>query len=297
MKTEADFILSEKAVLQMINDPEDILNDIYNLILNPATRDWERKQLLTGKKAAETGRPLKGALSDLEYQLRPLAARNNLTADLSDFYLKLTNNASSEAKFDLSRHYEKDPDYVDRAIFAGGCFWCMVEPFENKPGILLVLSGYTGGHTQNPSYEEVLQGGTGHVEAVEIIFDTRIVHYEDLVALYWQLTDPTDALGQFADRGDNYRPVIFVRDAKQRQIAQASKTALAKSGLYDQPIVTAIEPAGTFWPAENFHQQFYKKNPRRYKQLERSRHTYQAYQHLRAKIHLFFRRLSRRANS
>jgi peptide-methionine (S)-S-oxide reductase len=111
----------------------------------------------------------------------------------------------------------------ERAIFAGGCFWCMVQPFEEMPGILSVLSGYTGGTTQNPTYEDVLSHQTGHTEAVEIIFDNDVVSYRELVALYWTLTDPTDAFGQFQDRGDNYRPVIFYDNAEQAQVATESK--------------------------------------------------------------------------
>ena len=117
----------------------------------------------------------------------------------------------------------------ERAIFAGGCFWCMVQPFEELPGILSVLSGYTGGTTQNPTYEDVLTHQTGHTEAVEIIFDNSIVSYGELVELYWTLTDPTDAFGQFQDRGDNYRPVIFYDNAEQQQIATESKAQLQAS--------------------------------------------------------------------
>lgn len=107
----------------------------------------------------------------------------------------------------------------DTAIFAGGCFWCMVSPFDEQPGIEKVVSGYTGGHTVNPTYEEVLAKTTGHTEAVEITFDPTIISYEELVEIYWNQTDPTDAMGQFQDRGDNYRPVIFVRDENQRKVA------------------------------------------------------------------------------
>ncbi|WP_312025490.1 peptide-methionine (S)-S-oxide reductase MsrA [Listeria booriae] len=169
-------------------------------------------------------------------------------------------------------------------MFAGGCFWCMVEPFETKEGIISVLSGYTGGHVDNPTYEQVLGGYTGHVEAVEIIFDTRIWSYKALVELYWQLTDPTDSGGQMADRGSNYRPVIFVMGEEQREIAEREKQELAESGKYKRPIVTAIEPATTFWPAENFHQQFYRKNPKRYKKIQRTRQQFLAFQRLQTRI-------------
>ncbi|AEV95205.1 peptide-methionine (S)-S-oxide reductase MsrA [Pediococcus claussenii] len=157
----------------------------------------------------------------------------------------------------------------ETAIFAGGCFWCMVEPFEEQPGIKQVLSGYTGGHTSNPTYEEVASHTTGHTEAVQITFDPEVISYDKLVEIYWQQTDPTDAMGQFQDRGDNYRPVIFVNNDSQRKIAEKSKESLKKSGRFDEPIVTTIEEASTFYPAEEEHQEFYKKNPRRY-QMEES---------------------------
>lgn len=148
-----------------------------------------------------------------------------------------------------------------RAIFAGGCFWCMVQPFDEQPGIYSVVSGYTGGHVDNPTYEQVTTGTTGHTEAVEIIFDPEIISYKDLVELYWRQTDPTDAFGQFQDRGDNYRPVIYYLNDEQKEIAEQSRQALQESGRFDQPIVTQIEPAQTFYPAEMYHQDFYKKNP------------------------------------
>ncbi|GFK22128.1 peptide-methionine (S)-S-oxide reductase MsrA [Tetragenococcus halophilus] len=148
-----------------------------------------------------------------------------------------------------------------RAIFAGGCFWCMVHPFDEQPGIYSVVSGYIGGHVENPTYEQVVTKTTGHTEAVEIIFDPEIISYKDLVELYWQQTDPTDAFGQFQDRGDNYRPVIYYLNEEQKEIAEKSRQALENSGRFNKPIVTQIEPAQTFYPAEMYHQDFYKKNP------------------------------------
>lgn len=153
---------------------------------------------------------------------------------------------------------------LDTAIFAGGCFWCMVQPFDTYPGIVKVESGYTGGHVPNPSYEQVKTGTTGHTEAVRITFDPAVVSYDELVTIYWHQTDPTDAMGQFQDRGDNYRPVIFVRNVAQRRIAEASKKRLAESALFTEPIVTTIEDAQPFYLAEDYHQQFYKKNPERF---------------------------------
>ncbi|MYV05029.1 MULTISPECIES: peptide-methionine (S)-S-oxide reductase MsrA [Furfurilactobacillus] len=156
----------------------------------------------------------------------------------------------------------------ETAIFAGGCFWCMVKPFETVDGINKVVSGYTGGHVPNPTYEQVCSHTTGHTEAVKIWFDPEVMSYDKLVQIYWQQTDPTDAMGQFQDRGDSYRPVIFVKDETQRQIAEASKKALAESGRFDAPIVTQIEDAKPFYPAEDYHQDFYKKNPLRYAMQE-----------------------------
>ena len=163
---------------------------------------------------------------------------------------------------------------MERAIFAGGCFWCMVQPFEEQDGILSVRSGYTGGHTENPTYEDVCGGITGHTEAVEIIFDEMKISYADLVELYWAQTDPTDAFGQFEDRGDNYRPVIFYEDDRQKAIAEQSKARLEASGRFDRPIVTRIEPAQPFYEAEEYHQAFYRKNPQRYALSSQTRHAF-----------------------
>jgi len=153
---------------------------------------------------------------------------------------------------------------TETAIFAGGCFWCIVQPFDTQPGIQSVVSGFTGGHTVNPTYAEVASHTTGHTEAVKITFDPAIISYADLVEIYWRQTDPTDASGQFQDRGDSYRPVIFVDGPAQRQAAEASKAALASSGRFDEPIVTQIEDVQPFYPAEEEHQDFYRKNPFRY---------------------------------
>lgn len=263
---------------------EEILNDIYNLILNPATRKWERSLLIAAKNGLENGEDFGAQIGKLEFDFRPLASRNNLTPDVADFYEKITSNQAAAVHFDIAEHSADELPHQERAVFAGGCFWCMVEPFETKKGVVSVLSGYTGGHTNNPTYEQVLGGYTGHVEAVEIIFDTRVMSYEDLVELYWKLTDPTDEFGQIADRGNNYRPIIFVRNAEQRKIAERSKKRLVESGKYKRPIVTTIETAGVFWPAENYHQQFYKKNRKRYKSIKRTRQQYLAFQKFKGKI-------------
>lgn len=156
-----------------------------------------------------------------------------------------------------------------QATFAGGCFWCMVKPFDTQPGIHSVISGYTGGHTVNPTYEEVCSDTTGHTEAVQITFDPQIMSYKDLVEIYWTQTDPTDASGQFADKGSSYRPVIFYQNEEQKIIAEASKQSLQDSGRFKKTVVTKIEPAETFYPAERYHQDFYKKNPAHYSQYSR----------------------------
>ncbi|QFG47574.1 peptide-methionine (S)-S-oxide reductase MsrA [Lapidilactobacillus dextrinicus] len=269
----------------------EVITTLYNLILNKATRTWEREQLMTTKKALEQENDLAVESAKLEAVLRPLAVRHNLTPDVADFYAQLTNQP--QESFDLSRFYQVDQPYEERAIFAGGCFWCMVEPFETRPGIIMVVSGYTGGTVVDPTYDQVATQTTGHVEAVEIIFDNRVVNYADLVAIFWQITDPTDAGGQINDRGQQYRPVIFVQNQKQRQIAEDSKERLIASKRYQKPIVTTIEAATTFWPAENYHQQFYKKNRQRYQRIENARRQYLALQHLRSKFRLVWQRLGR----
>ncbi|MGM9902898.1 peptide-methionine (S)-S-oxide reductase [Enterococcus sp. 10A9_DIV0425] len=261
-----------------MNKNEEEVTAIYNLILNPNTRDWERQQLIEAKESLATTLSVPDVFEKLEVALRPLAIRNNLTPDVMDFYLRMVGDPIGEEYYDYSKHEIIDPTVQERAVFAGGCFWCMVEPFEEKEGILSVLSGYTGGQVIHPNYDQVSGGYTGHVEAVEIIFDTRVISYEELIELYWQLTDPTDEFGQFQDRGNQYRPIIFVQNEEQRQIAERSKQALSKSGRYTKPIVVAILPATTFWPAENYHQQFYRKQPKRYRKIKQTREQLQFFQ-------------------
>lgn len=154
---------------------------------------------------------------------------------------------------------------LEKAVFAGGCFWCMVQPFDSLPGIEKVLSGYTGGHVVNPTYKQVTTGKTGHTEAVEITYDPSKISYKELVEIYWRQTDPTDAGGQFADRGDSYRPVIFYQNDEQKETAEASKKDLIQTGLFNDPIVTSIEPTEPFYPAEEYHQDFYRKEKAHYK--------------------------------
>lgn len=154
---------------------------------------------------------------------------------------------------------------LKKATFAGGCFWCMVKPFDQWDGVHAVVSGYIGGHVENPTYEAVKSGGTGHYEAVEITFDPNIISYETILPIYWQQIDPTDDGGQFQDRGDSYRAAIFYHNEEQKAAAEATKRELAESGKFTKPIVTKILPATTFYRAEDFHQHFYKTNEQEYK--------------------------------
>jgi peptide methionine sulfoxide reductase msrA/msrB len=153
----------------------------------------------------------------------------------------------------------------ETAVFAGGCFWCMESPFEKIDGVSAVIPGYTGGTKENPTYEEVSAGTTGHVEAVQVRFDPGRVSYDRLLEIFWRQVDPTDAGGQFIDRGSQYRAAIFYATDEQKRLAEDSKAKLAGSRRFAKPLVTEILPAGTFWPAEDYHQDYYKKNPIRYK--------------------------------
>jgi peptide methionine sulfoxide reductase msrA/msrB len=150
------------------------------------------------------------------------------------------------------------------ATFAGGCFWCTESDFEKVPGVVDVISGYTGGDVKNPTYEQVSSGSTGHLESVEVHYDPTVITYDGLLIAFWHMVDPTDPDGQFVDRGHQYTTAIFYHDEAQREAAERSKAELAASGRYDKPIVTEIRPAGPFYPAEKYHQDYYKKNPIRY---------------------------------
>ncbi|KYG91848.1 peptide-methionine (S)-S-oxide reductase MsrA [Metasolibacillus sp. FSL K6-0083] len=155
---------------------------------------------------------------------------------------------------------------MEKATFAGGCFWCMVKPFEEWDGIHKVTSGYMGGHIDNPTYEDVKAGQSGHLEVVQIEFDPSIFSYERLLEIYWMQIDPTDAGGQFHDRGESYSTAIFTHSKEQREQAENSKAALAASGRFSKPIVTAIRDAATFYEAEDYHQDYYKKESQHYKE-------------------------------
>jgi peptide-methionine (S)-S-oxide reductase len=150
------------------------------------------------------------------------------------------------------------------ATFAGGCFWCMEPPFDELSGVISTISGYTGGQTKNPTYEEVSAGHTGHTEAVEVVYDPARISYERLLDVFWKNIDPITPNRQFCDVGSQYRAAIFYHGDEQQQLAEKSKRAIESSGRFDKPIVTEIHPAGPFYKAEEYHQDYYKKNPIRF---------------------------------
>ncbi len=158
-----------------------------------------------------------------------------------------------------------NPPAVSKAIFAGGCFWCVESDFDKLPGVISTTSGYIGGNTANPTYEQVSAHTTGHAEAVEVVYDPSKVSYERLVTYFWRTIDPTVKDQQFCDRGTPYRTAIFANGPEQLKIALASRAALEKSKPFKEPVVTEVVPAGAFYPAEDYHQDYYKKNPLRYK--------------------------------
>jgi peptide-methionine (S)-S-oxide reductase len=153
----------------------------------------------------------------------------------------------------------------EKATFAGGCFWCMEPPFDELPGVVSTTSGYTGGQKKNPTYEEVSAGGTGHAESVEIVFDPAKVTYQQLLDVFWKNIDPLTPDRQFCDVGSQYRSAIFYHSEEQKRLALASKKAIEDSGRFKQPIVTEIVAASPFYRAEEYHQDYYKKNPIRFK--------------------------------
>ena len=172
----------------------------------------------------------------------------------------------TQAKGDNAAKNETyDQEKMITATFAGGCFWCTEADFEKVDGVVEAISGYTGGHIDNPTYHQVSAGGTGHVEAVQVIYDPQKITYNELLDVFWRHVDPTDAGGQFVDRGPSYRSVIFYHDDQQKHLAEASKRALEASGRFDRPIVTEIVKLDKFYKAEDYHQDYYKKNALRYK--------------------------------
>ncbi len=158
-----------------------------------------------------------------------------------------------------------NPQHEAIATFAGGCFWCVESGFEHVAGVHEVISGYSGGHVKNPTYEQVSAGGTGHAESVQVHYDPNIISYDELLDVFWKQINPTDSGGQFVDRGSQYRPIIFYTNETEKQMAERSRAALDASGRFDKPIATEIVPFKMFYPAEDYHQDYYKKNPLRYK--------------------------------
>ena len=154
---------------------------------------------------------------------------------------------------------------LEKATFAGGCFWCMEPPFDKLEGVKSVVSGYTGGYKKNPTYEEVSSGSTGHAESVEITYDPAVTSYQKLLDVFWHNIDPTVKDRQFCDVGSQYRTAIYYHNAEQKRLAEASKKALEESKRFRGPIYTEVTAAATFYPAEEYHQKYYQKNPVRYK--------------------------------
>jgi len=183
---------------------------------------------------------------------------------LAQGYHLFANSYDEDADIKKRTEARQNENY-ERAIFAGGCFWCVQPPFDHLDGVVTTTVGYTGGPEKNPTYKEVSYGKTGHTESIEIIYDPNKVSYNELLDVFWMTFDPTDAGGQFYDRGSQYRPGIFYLNEDQKKAAQASKKILQESGRFDKPIVVEITKAGEFWDAEEYHQKYYLKNPKHYK--------------------------------
>lgn len=186
--------------------------------------------------------------------MKPLSRRALFLAALLVLAARLPGEAAAPADAKLAR-----------ATFAGGCFWCMEPPFDALPGVISTTSGYAGGQKLNPTYEEVSAGGTGHAEVVQVLYDPSKITYERLLDVFWRNIDPTTGDRQFCDAGSQYRPAIFYHDETQKRLAEESKRRIEQSGRIGKPIVTQIVPLTKFYPAEDYHQDFYKKDPVRYK--------------------------------
>ena len=172
--------------------------------------------------------------------------------------------AKTDSENKNTRLIPEDEQGMETATFAGGCFWCVETAFEDLDGVKKVVSGYSGGHVKNPTYEEVCTGTTGHLESVQIVFDPQLISYSELVDIFWKQIDPTDAGGSFVDRGSQYLSAIFYHNEAQKKVAESSKRELEKFGIFDKPIATKIISFTSFYPAEGYHQQYCKKNPVRY---------------------------------
>lgn len=164
----------------------------------------------------------------------------------------------------VEKPMNEKPEKTASAVFAGGCFWCTESDFEKVDGVIEAVSGYTGGQEKNPNYKQVSAGRTGHIEAVKVIYDPDKITYEELLEVFWQHVDPTDPGGQFVDRGSQYLSAVFYANETERRQAEESKKRLAASGRFSKPVVTGILPLGEFYPAEDYHQDYYHKNPIRY---------------------------------
>jgi len=180
-------------------------------------------------------------------------------------FFMMGNQPSEAVQKEMKKEMTKEEMNLRKATFAGGCFWCTEADFEKLPGVVKVISGYTGGNKENPTYAEVSSGTTGHVEAVQVYYDPSKITYEELLDYFWKHVDPTDAGGQFVDRGAQYRSVIFYHDEEQKRLAEKSKEGLSKSGRFNKPIVTEILKFTKFYEAEDYHQDYYKTHPLKYK--------------------------------
>tara|TARA_R100000935_G_scaffold938_2_gene3170 strand:+ start:2742 stop:3974 length:1233 start_codon:yes stop_codon:yes gene_type:complete len=185
----------------------------------------------------------------------------------SAFYVgcAATENTPTVKDISVSNPYAPTDSNLAVATIAGGCFWCVEAGYEKIPGVVEVVSGYTGGESKNPTYKQVSAGGTGHTEAAQVYYDPTKITYNGIVQALWRIADPTDDKGQFVDRGTQYRPAIFYNNEQEKQIAEAAKQSLQASGVYKKPVVIEIVPVSEFYPAEEYHQDYYKKNPLRYK--------------------------------
>ncbi len=207
--------------------------------------------------------PTRAKIPSLRRLLLSLLALSlfSLGVPLSFFAVSLTFAENGETPVTA----KTGPGGLGVAIFAGGCFWCMEGPFDHLPGVVSTTSGYTGGHVDKPSYKQVSAGNTGHAEAVKVVFDPTKIGYASLLDVFWHNIDPLDAGGQFCDRGSQYRSEIFYSNEEQKALALASREQLDRDNVLGKPVVTAITPASTFYPAESYHQNYYLKNPLRYK--------------------------------
>ncbi len=189
---------------------------------------------------------------------------NRIFISFVTIILALIISSTALAQSKGAKTMEEKSNYA-KATFAGGCFWCMEPPFDKLDGVISTVSGYCGGHKENPTYQEVSSGTTGHTEALQVTYDPGKVRYEELLDIFWRNINPVDAAGQFVDRGSQYRPGIFYHNDEQKRLAEDSRDKLARSGKFKAPVATEIVALDQFYPAEDYHQDYYQKNPVRYK--------------------------------